>query len=149
MSACLAGINCKYHGGHNLDHEIRRMVAEGKAIPVCPEQLGGLPTPRAPAEMQGGDGRAVLAGRARVVTKDGEDVTEAFVKGARETLALSELSGAGEAILKEGSPSCGSSRVYDGTFSGASLPGEGVTAALLRQAGLRVYSEKNWHESQN
>jgi len=114
------------------------LMAEGKAIPLCPEQLGGLPTPRPPAQIVGGDGCDVLAGRAWVRTGDGQDVTNAFIKGAREVLKVALLVRAERAILKDKSPSCGPERIYqrDGL-----VPGMGVTAALLAQNGIPVESE--------
>jgi uncharacterized protein YbbK (DUF523 family) len=106
VSACLAGINCKYNGKNNLNRKIQKLVKEGKAIPVCPEQLGGLPTPRESANLTG-NGLNVLQGVAKVLTKSGKDVTINFVKGAREVLKLAKLLGVEKAILKARSPSCG------------------------------------------
>lgn len=143
VSACFAGIHCRYDQRHNALAEIRRLVREGKAIPVCPEQAGGLPTPRNPAEIVGGgDGEDVLDGKARVIDNQGNDVTEQFLAGARKTLAVARAVGAKQAILKERSPSCGSCMIYDGTFSGGKKPGLGVTAALLRRHGIEVVSEE-------
>ncbi|MHB1418678.1 MAG: 2-thiouracil desulfurase family protein [Bacillota bacterium] len=144
VSACLAGINCKYSGGNNLRTELQKLVAQGKAIPVCPEQMGGLATPRLPSEIQGGDGVDVLAGKTAVVDNEGKDVTENFQRGAREVLKLARLVGVSQAILKEGSPSCGSNRIYDGSFTGKSCPGQGVTAALLSENGIELLTEDNW-----
>jgi uncharacterized protein YbbK (DUF523 family) len=142
VSACLIGKRCRYDGdGFDGYPELARLVEEGRALPVCPEQLGGLPTPRPPAELQGGDGADVLAGTARITRIDGPDVTEAFLEGARETLAIARSCGATAAILKARSPSCGSKQVYDGSFSGALKPGKGLTAAMLEQAGLALYDE--------
>jgi uncharacterized protein YbbK (DUF523 family) len=133
VSACLAGLHCRYDGGEKSNEEVMRLVAEGKAIPVCPEQLGGLTTPRLPCEIVNG----------RVMRKDGIDVTEEFERGARDSLALAKLTGAKEAILKAKSPSCGAGRVYDGTFSGQVVPGDGVFAALCRQEGISLRTEEN------
>lgn len=146
VSACLVGMNCRYNGGHKLRAELAQMVGQGRALPVCPEQLGGLPIPRPPAEIQGGAGGEVLAGEALVKDKRGADVTEAFLRGARETIKLARLAGAHVAILKEGSPSCGSCRVYDGSFSGKTRAGTGVTTALLKDGGLAVFSEENYRQ---
>jgi len=146
VSACLAGINCKYDGGNNLIPWIRDLVADGKAIPVCPEQLGGLPTPREPAEIAGGFGGDILEGKARVTTCSGEDVSAAFLRGAVEVLNLARLVGAACAILKERSPSCGSGWIYDGSFTHTPVPGQGVTAALLKENGIPVYSEETVSE---
>ncbi|MFC4076767.1 DUF523 domain-containing protein [Salinithrix halophila] len=144
VSGCFAGIHCTYKKGHNRVGEIQRLVKEGRALPVCPEQLGGLPTPRPPAEIIGGDGEDVLDGKAKVIDNTGKDVTPEFLAGAREVLDMARSVGATEAILKERSPSCGSCMIYDGTFSGVKKPGLGVTAALLRRHGIRVTSEETW-----
>ncbi|KYH30816.1 DUF523 domain-containing protein [Neomoorella mulderi] len=141
VSACLAGEKCKYSGGHNLVPAIAELVRRGKAVPVCPEALGGLTIPRPPAEIRGGDGYDVLAGRARVVDKEGRDVTAAFLRGATATLAKAREFAAELVVLKEKSPSCGSKLIYDGTFTGTARPGPGVTAALLQQHGFKVISE--------
>nr|VFK60752.1 MAG: Uncharacterized conserved protein YbbK, DUF523 family [Candidatus Kentron sp. TC] len=132
-SACLLGIDCVYDGGNNKNEEILRLLRRETLIPVCPEQLGGLPTPRIPAEQRG----------QRVITKKGVDVTENFRKGARETLRLARLYGAREVILKQRSPSCGVGQIHDGTFSGRVIVGNGITAALLKENGLKVMSEED------
>jgi uncharacterized protein YbbK (DUF523 family) len=142
ISACLVGCHCRYDGKDNLVDRYQEMVEKGEAVFVCPEQLGGLSTPRPPAEIVGGTGEDVLDGRARVITKDGVDVTEQFLKGAQEALRMARLVKAEEAILKERSPSCGSALIYDGTYSGSKIPGDGVTAALLKRHGIKVYSEE-------
>lgn len=142
VSACLAGINCKYNGKNNKIESVVDLVAQGRAIPVCPEQLGGCPTPRQVAEISGGTGADVLEGRARVVLIDGNDVTAEFLKGAREVLNIAELTGAKKAILKSKSPSCGCGRIYDGTFSGKLKEGNGVTAELLLRNGIKVIIEE-------
>lgn len=142
VSGCFAGIACRYDQKHNRVNEIQKLVREGKAVPVCPEQMGGLPTPRNPAEIVGGDGYDVLDGKARVMDNQGNDVTEAFLAGAREALNMAKAVGAKEAILKEKSPSCGSCAIYDGTFSKSKKAGVGVTTALLRRHGIRVTSEE-------
>ena len=142
ISACLIGNRCRYDGeGFDRYPELARLVEAGKAVPVCPEQLGGLPTPRPPAEIQGGDGQDVLEGQARITRQDGHDVTEAFLAGARETLEIARRCGATSAILKARSPSCGGKQVYDGSFSGALKPGKGLTAAMLEAEGLALYDE--------
>ncbi|HHW05947.1 MAG TPA: DUF523 domain-containing protein [Clostridia bacterium] len=143
VSACLAGVKCKYNGEDNFTPLCRELLALTPVQLVCPEQLGGLPTPRVPAEIRGGSGEDVLAGRGRVLTGDGRDVTGAFLRGARETLRVARLLGASGAVLKEGSPSCGSRRIYDGTFQGCRKAGQGVTAALLRREGLEIWSEED------
>ena len=143
VSSCLAGRRVRYDGaakpvGDDLFHQWR---TEGRLIPFCPEVSGGMPVPRPPAEIVGGDGADVLDGTARILTGGGEDVTEEFLRGARLALETARRSGARIALLKEGSPSCGSHRIYDGTFTGAHHPGTGVTTALLQRAGIEVFSE--------
>jgi uncharacterized protein YbbK (DUF523 family) len=138
ISACLVGLNTRYDGSNNLNQIFADMVKKGEAVPFCPEQAGGLTTPRSPSEITGGDGLAVLAGKARVITDKGQDVTEDFIKGAKEALKLAKLIGAKTAILKSKSPSCGSKCVYDGTFSGKLRDGIGVTAAYLQKHGINV-----------
>ena len=131
VSACLLGAACKYSGGDNLCPQVAAMAQDHALVPVCPEQLGGLPTPRTPAERQGD----------RVVTKDGRDVTDAYLQGAQETLKLAKLFGCDTAILKARSPSCGARAIYDGSFTGTVVPGDGVTAELLQASGIRVLTE--------
>lgn len=138
VSACLAGIPCRYDGSTLPDPEIQGLVARGIAIPICPEAAGGLPTPRPPAEISGGDGQDVLEGRARVVRQDGTDVTEAFLKGALSALSLAQKLGVKKAILKAHSPSCGVNFIYDGSFTGTLKEGMGVTAAILRREGIEL-----------
>ncbi len=141
VSACLAGINCRYDGGSNRNTKVADMVAKGEAIPVCPEQLGGCPTPRQPCEIVGGTGADVLDGRAKVANSEGRDVTCKLVKGAYETLRIATLTGAKTAVLKARSPSCGCGSIYDGTFSRRIVGGNGVTAELLLRNGIKVISE--------
>jgi len=135
VSSCLLGIECRYDGGHNLAEELIKKAQEMQFIPVCPEQLGGLPTPRAPSNIVKGDGRDVLSGSARVINSLQEDVTEAFIKGARETLKLAKMTGVKKAFLKNNSPSCGLSTLYCETDTGC---GPGVTAALLFDSGIEI-----------
>lgn len=143
VSACLCGINCKYDGGNNLDERVLKLLKEGKAIPVCPEQLGGQETPRAPHEIVNGTGRDVLEGNAKILGPKGDDVTSEFLKGAYETLKIAEAVSAHSAILKARSPSCGVEVIYDGTFIGTKRPGNGVTAELLLSKGIKVFTEEN------
>lgn len=138
VSACLIGLNTKYNGGNNINKVFVDLIKHGNAIPFCPEQAGGLPTPRPAAEIIGGDGCDVLDGKARVINREGVDVTEAFIKGAQETLKLAKLVYAKEVIFKTKSPSCGSSVIYDGSFTGKLKDGMGVTAAMLLRNGIRV-----------
>ncbi|HHW30232.1 MAG TPA: DUF523 domain-containing protein [Clostridiaceae bacterium] len=142
VSACLAGVNCKYNGGNNLRKDIQGIVSQGKAILVCPEQLGGCPTPRPPAEIQGGTGADVLDGKCKVINRNGEDVTYYFINGAEETLKIAKMAGIKRAILKSRSPSCGYGQIYDGSFSGKVKEGNGVTAELLLRNGIMLENEK-------
>jgi len=142
VSACLLGQPVRYDGRSSGHPDLlQRWQAEGRVVPLCPEVAGGLPTPRPPAEIPGGQGGEVLDGAAAVVTVTGEDVSAAFVAGAGQALALVRKHGIRVAVLKAGSPSCGNRLTYDGTFSGVKVPGEGVTTALLRREGVLVFSE--------
>ena len=131
VSACLLGTPCRYDGSGKADARLLKLGAKRQLIPVCPELLGGLPTPRPPAERVG----------ARILDKSGADVTDAYLRGAQETLRLARLLGCKTAILKARSPSCGHGRIYDGSFSGTLIPGSGVTAELLAKNGIRVFTE--------
>lgn len=137
ISACLAGVDCKYNGKNNKNDKILKLVEEGKAILVCPEQLGGLSTPRLPSEI------VVKDGKKKVLANDGTDVTENFLKGAEETLKIAKMMGINKAILKVRSPSCGYGEIYDGTFSGTTKHGNGVTAELLEKNGIKLYTEED------
>jgi uncharacterized protein YbbK (DUF523 family) len=143
VSACLLGDQVRYNGAaaRSSSAILAAWLAEGRVVRFCPEVAGGLGVPRPPAEIVGGGGDAVLAGTARLVTRSGADVTDAFAAGARLALEAARTGRAGLAILKEGSPSCGSHRINDGSFSGTKIPGRGVTAALLERHGIRVFSE--------
>lgn len=131
VSACLLGLECRYDGRDNLKPEIKKLLREHCLIPVCPEVMGGLPTPRVPAERVGD----------RVIAQNGSDVTAAYEKGAREALKLAQLYGCQAAILKERSPSCGVGVIYDGTFSHTLTEGDGVAASCLRKNGVQVWGE--------
>jgi len=133
VSACLAGIETNYLGEATPHPKVINLVRQGKAIPVCPEQLGGLTTPRTHAERRGDS----------VVTEDGRDVTVQFNKGAEEVSRLVELSGAEVAILKAQSPSCGVGCTFDGTFSGTFVDKDGVTAEVLRKMGVELLTEED------
>lgn len=138
VSACLCGVSCRYDGGAAPCEEVLDLLRKGQALPVCPEQLGGLPTPRPQAELKGWDGMDVLRKAAKVVTADGVDISEQMRLGAEETVRLAKLAGVERAILKDKSPSCGCGVIYDGSFSGRLRQGNGVTAAALRAAGIPV-----------
>lgn len=144
VSACLLGLPCRYDGGSCPVPALQSLAARGRAIPICPEVSGGLPTPRPPAEIQGGDGQDVLDGRARVVRQDGTDVSAAFIAGAQAALDLARRCGIERAVLKAHSPSCGVGLIYDGTFQGRLTRGDGVTAALLQREGIAVITEEDW-----
>jgi uncharacterized protein YbbK (DUF523 family) len=143
VSACLLGNPVRYDGkAKQLAHAgLCQLQAEGRLVAFCPEVAGGLPVPRAAAEIVGGDGADVIAGRGRVITGHGEDVSAFFLAGAERALALCRQHRIKTALLTEGSPSCGSSRIYDGSFTRRSIGASGVTTALLRQHGIRVFSQ--------
>lgn len=147
VSACLLGERVRYNGVSIFDDAslppiLRRWAAEGRLVPVCPEVAGGLGVPRPPAEIQGpGGGPAVLARLVPIHTKTGLDVTDAFLAGAQVALDTARRHGIRLAVLKENSPSCGSTRVHDGTFSGTKIPGMGTATTVLRAAGVEVFPE--------
>ncbi len=132
VSACLCGFPCRYDGKSKPDERIKALYEEGRALPVCPEKLGGLTTPRTPCEIING----------RVVSSDGEDRTNEYLLGSQRVLELCKKHGIKKAILKQNSPSCGSTHIYDGTFSGTLIEGEGCLTALLRKNGIEVTGEK-------
>ncbi len=135
ISACLAGINCRYDANTKPNEKIIELIKQGKAIPICPEQLGGLPTPRPAAEQKGN----------KVFTKEGKEVTLQFEKGANEALKIALTSKATKAILKARSPSCGCGQIYDGTFSGKLIEGDGVFCSLLKKHSIKVETEENYN----
>lgn len=139
VSACLLGINCRHDGGNCRNEKVMKLFKEDQLLPVCPEQLGGLPTPRRPSKLTG-DGEEVLRGRERVIMKGKVDVTDKFVKGAREVLKLARLFRIEKAILKSESPSCGHGKIQKCSSEGLSK-GDGVAAALLRRNGLEIITE--------
>lgn len=142
VSRCLLGHRVRYDGGASGPFDqLAHWQAEGRVVALCPEVAGGLPTPRAAAEIPGGQGSEVLDGRAQVLTSDGEDVSGEFLDGARQALALVQRHGIRIAVLKAHSPSCGNVLTYDGSFSGVKVQGAGVTAALLERHGVQVFSE--------
>ncbi len=144
ISACLCGVNCKYNGGNNLNPYFSELLADGELLPVCPEQLGGLPTPRSACEIAGGTGKDVITASALVINRNGLDVTCALMKGAEETLSLAIHANVDGAIMKSGSPSCGNGAIYDGTFTRKMIEGDGVTTAMLKQHGFQVWNEQEF-----
>lgn len=131
VSACLCGIRCRYDGNDNCIPRVKELYESGKAVPVCPEVMGGMPTPREPSEING----------SRVMNKAGEDVTEYFEKGAEAALEICLRHNIKKAILKQNSPSCGSKYIYDGTFSGRLTEGKGMAARLFSENGIEVFDE--------
>lgn len=150
VSACLMGENVRYDGGNLFtDHPlIQAWRLEGRLVSVCPELAGGLPVPRPAAETRGGDGRAVLAGQARVIARDGSDVTSAFVEGAEMALKTAQERRCVMAILAARSPSCGNRDIYDGSFSGRLVAGQGTAAATLTAAGIPVFNQHELDEAE-
>ena len=134
ISACLIGLNCKYNGGNNENYKLVELMKEKDLIPICPEQLGGLKTPRASAERT----------QEKVLTKEGIDVTKEYQKGAEEVLKLAKKLNIKKAILKSRSPSCGIDEIYDGTFSHTLIKRDGVTAELLKKNGIEVISSDKY-----
>ncbi len=131
VSACLLGVNCKYNGGNNYQSVLKKLMKEHQLIPVCPESYGGLSVPREPAERVG----------ERVVSRSGEDMTTQFLRGSHAMVQIADFFGCELAILKENSPSCGYGMIYDGTFSGTRVPGDGVFAEMLRKKEIPVIGE--------
>lgn len=131
ISACLLGVNCRYNATGKMIPELEELISKHLLIPICPEQLGGLSTPRSPAEIRGES----------VINKDSVDLTAEFIRGAEETLKLAKIYNCKFAILKERSPSCGSGKIYDGTFSKTIVDGDGFTAKLLKENGIKIIGE--------
>ncbi|HCW36483.1 MAG TPA: DUF523 domain-containing protein [Staphylococcus sp.] len=144
ISACLVGEKVRYDGNHKLDLFYKNLIDEKKAISICPEILGGLQVPREPAEIIGGDGYDVWNDQAKVMTVTGRDVTIQFKEGAKRALSIIKDLNADTVILKSDSPSCGSTVIYDGTFTGNKKEGVGVTTALFTLNGINVYDEKTF-----
>lgn len=133
VSSCLAGINCRYDGNNNSNEKVVKLVKEGKAIPVCPEVLGGLGIPRDRSEIvkdQNGD--------RKVITENGKDVTAEFIKGAMKTSAIAKIVNAEKAVMKKYSPSCGYGEIYDGTFNNNLVEGNGITVEMLIENGVEI-----------
>jgi uncharacterized protein YbbK (DUF523 family) len=138
VSACLLGVNCNFEGKNWLTPEVLEEFKKGGLFPVCPEVFGGLSVPRVPSEIQGGTGADVLSGKAKVVNMEGVDVTCQFLKGANDALRIAQAVGAKEALLTEKSPSCGCGKIFDGSFKDKFITGDGVTAALFKNNGIKV-----------
>lgn len=139
VSACLMGVGCRYDGKSNQLPQLEQLMKQHTCIPVCPEIFGGLPTPRVPAERQG----------SKIMTQDGQDVTQQFVRGTAEVLRLADLYHCKAALLKERSPSCGCGQIYDGTFTKTLTEGDGLAAEMLKRKGIAVYGESQIGELVN
>jgi len=139
ISACLIGMNCRYDGGNCIDETILSFISKSKYIPLCPEQLGGLSTPRLPSYIVTGSGEDVLSGKSEVLNSSGEDVTEQFIRGARATVEIARRLKIDAAIMKEYSPSCGVSFIRR---SCADIEGMGVTSSLLLSEGIHIISSE-------
>lgn len=146
ISACLIGEPVRYDGRSCLHTKLKQLFLSKKAHALCPELLGGFTTPRLPAEIVGGTGQDVLDGKAKILDSSGLDVTELYLKGAYRTLDIARQIQATCVVLKENSPSCGSQRIYNGTFQGEKITGVGITTALLQRHGFEVISENEIEE---
>ena len=145
-SACLLGLKCRYDGETNVEKaspKLLELYAAGELILVCPEQMGGLPTPRSGARISSGDGNDVLDGKSRLLTDDGADVTEQYLKGAYEALKIAQDLNIQEAILKQKSPSCGCGYTQGGLEQRSTIEGDGVTVALFKRNNITVKTEKD------
>ena len=143
VAACLAGVRCRYDARDAASENVMEFLKDRDFVPVCPEQLGGLCTPRTPAEIDSGDGFDVLDGNSSIFSKNGDDLTQAYVKGAQEAAKIAKMTGCNMALLKEKSPSCGVHRIYDGKFSGTLKDGCGAFCALLKREGIEVMSDED------
>lgn len=145
ISSCLIGLNVKWNGKSKNIADLKRLVSEGKAIFLCPEQIGGLSTPRVPAEIEAGrTAKEVLEGKAKIIGNNGSNLTEEIIRGSNETLKFCKEYGIKIAILRDGSPTCGSVKTYSGRFDGVKIKGRGVLTELLEQNGIKVYNEFNF-----
>ncbi len=139
ISACLLGINCRYNGTSSRILELERLIGSGRLIPICPEVLGGLDTPREPCEII-----TQTNGSLKVMSQRGLDCTSEFQNGAQKVLEMAKVYHVKKVILKANSPSCGSGHIYDGTFSRKLIEGDGLTSKLLLENDIEVYNETNW-----
>ncbi len=146
VSACIAGVSCRYDGTSRLQENILKLVAQRKAIPLCPEMLGGRKVPREPVEIINGTGEDVLDGKAFVKDKQGNDVTKEILLGVKEFVLTVERLGVKMVILKTKSPTCGYGKIFDGTFSNILKDGNGVLGAALKRKGIKIYTEENFME---
>ena len=144
VSACLAGINCRFDKKNKVNKKIKKLVEEGKAVCVCPEELGDLPTPRPRSEILNAKGEDVLENRAKVINKKGEDITSNFIKGAYKVLDIAKRYKISKAVLKSKSAACGKENIYDGSFKSKLIKGNGVTCALLLKNNMKVLTEDEW-----
>lgn len=144
ISACLVGQNVRYDGGNKLNNELKTLVDQGLAKPICPEILGGLTTPRNPAEIVGGDGFDVLENKAKIIDNQGNNVTDEYINGAIKALDICKKMKCKTLILKSDSPTCSSQNIYSGQFDGSKKQGIGIFAALLIKNGIQIYDEKNY-----
>lgn len=149
ISACLVGENVRYDGKNCLADKLKQLLQQRLAISICPEVAGGLSIPRAAAEIVGGEGKDVLLGQAKVIDCTGLDVSAEFIAGAHQTLQLAQRFQVTHVVLKANSPSCGSGRIYAGTFDGTQRDGDGVTAALLKLHHFQVMSEEQFFQQLN
>ena len=139
ISSCLAGINCKYNGKNNLHPCFEKLLQSGKAVPICPEQLGGLCTPRNPAEIIKDS-----SGEIKIITNNGTDVTKEYFLGAKRALAIAKALNIKTAVLQSRSPSCGYGKIYDGSFSKKLINGNGITAELFIKSGIKVFDSETY-----
>lgn len=137
VSACLLGTNCKYNGGNNYNQELIEHLKNFEIIPICPECFGGLSTPRVPSEII----------EEKVINKEGIDVTNNYLSGAKKALELAKSNNIKVAILKAKSPSCGEGKIYDGTFTNTLIDGDGITVRMFKDEGIKVYTENNYKEN--
>ena len=142
VSACLCGINTRYDGGNSLNGRILKLLESGIVVPFCPEQLGGLGTPRLPCEIYGGDGSDVIDGSAIIINQKKQNLTDKFLKGAHESIKVCKMCNIKTAVLKSRSPSCGFGEIYDGSFTGSKISGNGVTAEIFRRNDIKVFTEE-------
>jgi len=143
VSACLVGENCRYDGGNCMNKKVLDFLKNKNLIIICPEILGGLPVPRVPSEIKGGSGKDVLKGKGKVINREGEDMTEYFIKGAEITLEILKLNKVDFVILKQLSPSCGKGKIYNGSFTNRIIEGNGVTTQLLLENGISIITEED------